>query len=101
MTTPGACVGIDVAKAELVVGVRPGGARWSVLNDAAGLERVIASEGSRPPWWCWRRRVATNERRWQCLAAAELSVEVVNPRQVRDFARATAAWRQMNHPEIT
>jgi transposase len=35
------------------------------------------------------------------LAAAELSVEVVNPRQVRDFARATAAWRQMNHPEIT
>ena len=101
MTTPGACVGIDVAKAELVVGVRPGGARWSVLNDAAGLERVIASEGSRPPWW-WLEATGGYERAAVAvLAAAELSVEVVNPRQVRDFARATAAWRQMNHPEIT
>ena len=40
MTTRGSFVGIDVAKAELVVGVRPGGVRWSVRNDAVRLERL-------------------------------------------------------------
>ena len=40
MTTPGPFVGIDVAKAELVVAVRPVGERWSVPNDETGVERL-------------------------------------------------------------
>ena len=40
MTQPGPVVGIDVAKAELVVAVRPGDARWRVPNDARGLARL-------------------------------------------------------------
>jgi hypothetical protein len=32
-------VGIDVAKAELVVGVRPSGERWTEPNDEAGCGR--------------------------------------------------------------
>ncbi|MDP6579685.1 MAG: IS110 family transposase, partial [Vicinamibacterales bacterium] len=40
MTTPGPVVGIDVAKAELVVAVRPGDDRWTVPNDEAGVARL-------------------------------------------------------------
>ena len=40
MTQPGPVVGIDVAKAELVVAVRPGDARWRVPNDARGLAHL-------------------------------------------------------------
>ena len=46
MTQPGPVVGIDVAKAELVVAVRPGDARWRVPNDARGLARLVSSDPS-------------------------------------------------------
>ena len=39
---PGPVVGIDVAKAELVVAVRPGGDRWTVPNIEAGVARLRA-----------------------------------------------------------
>ena len=83
-------VGIDVAKAQLDVAVRPSGERWAVPNDADGVvtlvERlqplhptliVLAATGG-------LERVAT-----AALATAGLPVVVVNPRQARDFARAT------------
>jgi hypothetical protein len=42
-------IGIDVAKAELVVGTRPATERWSVANDEAGIctltERLVAAAG--------------------------------------------------------
>ena len=37
-------IGIDVAKAELVVATRPSGARWTVANDEAGIRTLV------PPW---------------------------------------------------
>ena len=40
MPTPKPVVGIDVAKAELVVAVRPGGERWSVRNDEPEVEHL-------------------------------------------------------------
>src|SRR3989442_8695568 len=50
MTEAGGFVGIDVAKAELEVVVRPSGARWTVTNNPAGLaqlqERLQASAPS-------------------------------------------------------
>ena len=41
-------------------------------------------------WCCWRHRAAWNCRWWLALAAEAVPVVVVNPRQVRDLARATA-----------
>ena len=38
-------------------------------------------------WCCWRLRAAWNYRWWLLMAAEALPVVVVNPRQVRDFAR--------------
>jgi transposase len=83
-------VGIDVAKAQLDIAIRPSGERWSVPNDADGggtlVERlrplrptliVLEATGG-------LERVAT-----AALATAGLPVVVVNPRQARDFARAT------------
>ena len=83
-------IGIDVAKAELVVGTRPLTERWSVANDEAGIrtltERLVAL---RPELIVLE---ATGGYELLCVAALAgvgLPVVVVNPRQVRDFARAT------------
>ena len=83
-------VGIDVAKAELVVGVRPSGERWTVANDERGVRTLVER---------WRREApevivleATGGYELLCVAAlvaAGLPVVVANPRQVRDFAKAT------------
>ena len=78
-------VGIDVAKAGMDIAVRPTDESWAISNDEAGIRRLVsrhltsfleASGGLELPI------VAA-------LAVEELPVVVVNPRQVRDFARAT------------
>jgi len=90
MTVVGTFVGIDVAKRQLDVRVRPSGQRWTVVNDAAGIAGLVdrlrseasvalivleATGGYEIPV------VAA-------LSAAKLPIVVVNARQVRDFARA-------------
>ena len=83
-------VGVDVAKARLDVAVRPSGDGWHVSSDEAGVRQLVsrlkaletamvlleASGGLELPL------VAA-------LAADAVPVAVVNPRQVRDFAKAT------------
>ena len=34
-------VGIDVAKAELVMAIRPSGERWTATNDDVGIQRLL------------------------------------------------------------
>jgi transposase len=83
-------VGIDVAKAELVVGVRPTGAGWTANNDAPGVHDLADRLRALAPTLIVLE--ATGGYELLCvaaLAAADLPVVVVNPRQVRDFARAT------------
>jgi transposase len=83
-------IGIDVAKSELVVAVRPTGEQWSVSNDEAGVRELVARLGPLTPTLIVLE--ATGGYELLCvaaLAAAGLPVVVVNPRQVRDFARAT------------
>jgi transposase len=83
-------VGIDVAKAELVVAVRPRGAQWTVANDEPGrrtlVERLTAE---RPQVLVLEATGGYELPAVAALVAAGLPVVVVNPRQVRDFARAT------------
>ena len=90
MTTSERVVGIDVAKAELVVAVRPGGAWWSVRNDEAGRGRLRERLQQLAPTLVVLEATGGYERAAvAALAAVRLPVVVVNPRQVRDFARAT------------
>ena len=90
MTPPGPVVGIDVAKAELVVAVRPGGDRWTVPNNEAGVARLRARLQQLVPTLVVLEATGGYERAAvAALAAVQLPVVVANPRQVRDFARAT------------
>jgi transposase len=81
-------VGIDVAKAALDVFIGSAGGAFSVANDEVGIRELLrqlepadfvileATGGLETP-------VAS------ALAAAGIAVAIVNPRRVRDFARAT------------
>lgn len=83
-------VGVDVAKAELVVAVRPSGATWTVPNDAAGQRTLVAQLAAERPSRIVLEATGGYElSAVAALVAAGLPVVVVNPRQVRDFARST------------
>lgn len=90
MGSQGVFVGIDISKGRLDVHVRPLGVGFSVGNDAAGYAALIAR--LRP---LRTKRVVLEatggyERAlWLALTEAGLVVAVVNPRQVREFARAS------------
>lgn len=82
-------VGLDVAKAELVVAVRPSGEQWTVANDEAGVQALAEQLVALGP----QLIVCEATGGYEVLAVgallgAGLPVVVVNPRQVRDFARA-------------
>jgi transposase len=83
-------VGIDVSKNVLDVHILPAGEHWQVSNDEAGCAQLI--ERLKPLGEAvlvvmeatnvfWRMAAAA-------LAGAGLACAVVNPRQVRDFAKA-------------
>jgi transposase len=83
-------VGIDVAKAELVMAIRPSGERWTASNDEAGIQRLVTRLGEAAPVLVVLEATGGYERPVVgALATARLPVVVANPRQVRDFARAT------------
>ena len=42
-------VGIDVAKAQLDIALRPSGERWTVTNDDAGIAALVARLQAVPP----------------------------------------------------
>jgi transposase len=83
-------VGIDVAKAQLDIALRPSGERWAVPNDASGVAALVARAQTLNPTRIVLEATGGLERAvTSALATAGLPVVVVNPRQVRDFARAT------------
>ena len=71
-------VGIDVAKDRLDVHIRPGGEVFAVGRDGKGLAVLV------------KRLLALALVAMEAtVGAAQLPLAVVNPRQIRDFARAT------------
>jgi transposase len=85
----GTYVGIDVAKARLDVAVRPSGQQWVSATDAASLEELVRRLQEVQPELIVLEATGSREGPTvAALAAAGLPVAVVNPRQVRDFARA-------------
>ena len=83
-------VGIDVAKARVDVAVRPSGDIWSVEYDDAGVAGLVDQLQALGPAAVLLEATGGLEVPLaSALAAAALPVVVVNPRQVRDFAKAT------------
>ena len=83
-------VGIDVAKARVDVAVRPVGDRCEVSNDEAGIAELVAQmQHLKPAALVLEASGGLELPLVAALAAASLPVVVVNPRQVRDFAKAT------------
>lgn len=83
-------VGIDVAKAWLDVAVRPGGTPWRAANVEAAWPALVEQIRAVQPQVIILEATGGYERGVvAALAAAGLPVVVVNPRQVRDFAKAT------------
>jgi transposase len=83
-------VGIDVAKAELVTALRPTAEFFAVPNDDAGIAVVVKRLKVLSPALIVLEATGGYETAAVAsLAAAGLPVVVANPRQVRDFAKAT------------
>lgn len=83
-------VGIDVSKDRLDICVCPDEVSWSVSNDEVGVEELTAAFKKRKPVLIIME--ATGE--YSSVVAGALANEgfplaIVNPRQVRDFAKAT------------
>lgn len=84
-------VGIDVAKDRLDVHVRPAGDAFTVARDGEGIEELAKQLSAVAPTLIVLEATGGFEAIVAAgLAAAGLPVAVVNPRQIRDFARATA-----------
>lgn len=89
MTSQERYVGIDVSKKHLDIAIRPGGEYWSVANDEHGIDELVARLKSLGPRLVVLEATGGLELSVTAsLGAAGLPAAVVNPRQVRDFARA-------------
>src|SRR5271169_1603461 len=81
-------VGIDVAKAALDVFIGSAGGAFSVANDEIGI-RELLRQLKRADFVILEATGGLEMPVASALAAAGIAVAIVNPRQVRDFARAT------------
>jgi transposase len=83
-------VGIDVSKDRLDVHVQPSGKAFAVARDETGIAGLIGQLQASPPALVVLEATGGLQVKVAAaLAAAGVPVAVVNPRQVRDFARAT------------
>lgn len=89
MSTEPCYVGIDVSKARLDVALHPSREFWSETHDPTGIARLVERLGQLQPAGIvveatggWEYPIAA------ASLAAGLALSRVNPRQVRDFARA-------------
>jgi transposase len=83
-------IGVDVAKAQLEFACQPSGATGRVLNEEAGVAALVARCRALQPTLIVCEATGGYEAALvAALATARLPVVVANPRQVRDFAKAT------------
>ena len=83
-------VGIDVAKDRLDVHLRPSGEAFAVARHGEGLEHLVTRLKDLGPTLVALEATGGFEIAVAAaLAGAGLPLAVVNPRQIRDFARAT------------
>jgi transposase len=98
MTPIGPFVGIDVAKADFVVARRPDRVSWTASNDGPGIRATIERLQQLGPSLIVLEHTGGYETALAvALGAAALPVVVVNPRQVRDFGKATGQLAKTDH----
>ena len=89
-------VGIDVAQATLEVAVRPTGEAWQIANDEIAfgdlVERMCALK---PSLIVLEATGGIHLPVVAALAAVKLPVVALNPRRVRDFAKATGKLQRL------
>ncbi len=91
-------VGIDVAKTQVEVAVRPTDDRWEVPYDDAGVRQLVSRLKALEPALVLLEATGGLELPLvAALAIEELSVVVVNPRQAREFAKATGKLAKTDH----
>ena len=82
-------VGIDVSKDRLDVHLRPSGEIFAVGRDGEGLTQLVERLSALTPSLVVLEATGGYETIVaSALAAAQLPLAVINPRQIRDFARA-------------
>jgi transposase len=90
MTKSQVFVGIDVSQATLEVAVRPTGEGWQVANDEIAFGDLVEQVRTlKPSLIVLEATGGMHVPVVAALAAAKLPVVAMNPRQVRDFAKAT------------
>lgn len=83
-------VGIDISKDRLDIALRPTGARETVANAEPAITALVARlQACRPTLIVLEATGGFELAVTAALVAAQQPVVVVNPRQVRDFAKAT------------
>jgi transposase len=83
-------VGIDVSKGRLDICVMPEGSTLAVTNDQAGIDELLERLDRLRPSLIVLEASGKYERpAAAAIAARGIAVAVVNPRQTRDFAKAT------------
>jgi transposase len=90
MGTEEVSIGIDVSKKQLDIVVLPGGESWSSPNDEESIPGLVLRIKGFAPSFVIMEATGGYESLLACfLADAKLPVSVVNPSQVRNFAKAT------------
>ena len=89
MEKPPVFVGIDVAKEYVDVAVRPSAEHWRTPLTEEGIVGLTARLRSLAPTLVVMEATGGLEAKLLAALAVAMPVAVVNPRQVRDFARAT------------
>jgi transposase len=83
-------IGIDVAQQTLEIAVRPSGERWQIAHTPEGIAELVERVSSlRPTLVVLEATGGLELPLLAALGAAGLAVVASNPRQVREFARAT------------
>ena len=83
-------VGIDVSKDQLDVAARPRGESWQVANTELGIATLVKRlEKLQPTLVVLEATGRLESAAVSALAVAGVPLAIVNPRQVRDFARST------------
>jgi len=90
MTEKALCVGVDVAKSTLDLAVSDSQERWQFSNDGEGISQAVHCIADLKPSIVILEATGHLEMPLgAALQARRLPVVIINPRQVRDFARAT------------
>jgi transposase len=95
MSAPQVFVGIDVAKAQLDIALRPTGERWAVTNDEPGIAALVTRlQAVQPTLIVLEATGGYHRAVVAALAVAALPLVVIPPRQVRELCESDWAIGQ-------